>query len=86
MTKKADNEWVVKRFANVELRIGNNDESRSLSKQLTRNPVAGHYAGGNKDPKAIFTLGAGVDGRYLTLQLLDSGTLDVGELAVFNAV
>ena len=83
--KRLLNSEVIQRFANVELRIGNHNQSGKGAVHLTENPLVGCHVGGDLDPEpAIFVLDKPADGRYLTLQIVDGTYLDVGELTVYN--
>ena len=82
--KRVKNSVVIMRFANVELRIGVHDQSEDGSRPFDKNPLVGHYAEGTLDPMVVFQMPpGGVTGRFLTLQMIGSGILDVGELYVF---
>ena len=83
--KRQPNENVIQRFANVELRIGNHDQSGKGPVRLTDNPLVKVHVGGDLDPEpAIIELERPADGRYLTLQIVAQSVLDVGELTVYN--
>ena len=56
------------RFANIELRIGNEDHSDSGPVRLSGNPVVAFYEGGIIERRAVFQLSRPATGRYLTLQ------------------
>ena len=83
--KRQPNANVIQRFANVELRIGNHDQSGKGAVRLTDNPLVRVHVGGDLDPEpAIIELERPADGRYLTLQIVAQSVLDVGELTVYN--
>ena len=72
------------RFANIELRIGNEDHSDSGPVRLSGNPVVAFYEGGIIERRAVFQLSRPATGRYLTLQMDESDTniLDASEIFV----
>ena len=82
-TEAAHASNVSTRFAEVELRIGNEDESGSGVQQLTQNPIVGLYPGANLEPLATFQLQPPASGRFLTLQILSANSLEIGELSVY---
>ena len=75
---------VVKRFAKVELRVGNADESDKDRSQFTENPLVSTYPDPSTELDAIFDIPTPVDGRYLTLQTLNEANLEMLELDVFT--
>ena len=48
------NEGIIRRFGEIELRIGNNDESGLGIAHFRFNPLVGYYPGYNTDPVASF--------------------------------
>ena len=76
---------VAVRFAEVELRIGSNDESAVGVQQLAGNQLVGFYPGANLEPMASFELLTPARGRFLTLQILSVNFLEISEISVFNS-
>ena len=75
-------EW-TERFAQVELRIGNNDESNKGLSQFSSNTWVGYYGSGNHDPVATFQFEPR-SGRFMTLQILAQNHLEINELFVYS--
>ena len=84
VVKRALSEGTLRRFGDIELRIGDNDESGLGNTQFRFNPLVGYYPGNNIEPVAIFGPLNNVQGRFLTLQRISIGYLDVAEIYVFN--
>ena len=78
------NEGIIRRFGEIELRIGNNDESGLGIAHFRLNPLVGYYPGYNTDPVASFGPLGKVRGRYLTLQRINRNYLDASEIYVYN--
>ena len=57
-------------FSEVELRIGNADESVTGETQFADNPRVGYQGAHTTDKTAVFDLAGSASGRYLTLQRL----------------
>ena len=72
------------RFHYIELRIGDIDETPKGRIQFTENPLVASMQAGNTDPVAEFVVmeGGTASGRYLTLQFVASGHLEVREITV----
>ena len=68
-------------FSEIELRIGNADESGKGEVQFADNPRVGYQGAATEDKAAVFDLGGSVSGRYLTLQRL-TDRLAVAEIYV----
>ena len=75
---------VAIRFAEVELRIGNNDESAKGTHQLNGNELVGFYPKASLEPIAVFELPTPATGRFLTLQILSANYMEISEIYVFN--
>ena len=84
MVKRALSEGTLRRFGDIELRIGDNDESGLGNTQFRFNPLVGYYPGNNIEPVAIFGPLNNVQGRFLTLQRISEGYLEVTEIYVLN--
>ena len=82
--QKRSAENVLKRFAEVELRIGNNDESGKGAQKLSGNKLVGFYPAANLEPIAAFELQTQASGRFLTLQILSANYMEISEIYVFN--
>ena len=68
--------WNVDRFQEVELRVGNVDESSKGMALFTDNPLVGTTGATNPDPIHRFDLNPALTGRYVTLQCV--GTMQIG--------
>ena len=73
-------------FAEVELRIGNTDESQNGLQQWTGNPLMGYYPSPNLDLLAPFEIQPAATGRFMTLQILMNDYLVIAEITVFNEI
>ena len=71
-------------FIDIELRIGDNNESGLGITQFRFNPLAGFYAGNNTDHVASFGPLSNVMGRYLTFQRISLGFPEIAEIHVYN--
>ena len=82
----SSNPDTVKKFNNVELRVGNADESDKGLSQLTENPLVSIYPSPSTtfSNYATFVISSPVNGRFLTLQILDSASLEIKELWVYT--
>ena len=83
----SSNPATVEKFNNVELRIGNADESDKGLSQFTENQLVSIYPSPSSttfSATATFVVPSPVNGRYLTLQILDSANLEIKELWVFS--
>ena len=61
------------RFQQVELRIGDADETGKGLEQLSANPLVGYFGEMVNNPLATFEVAPPADGKYLTLQKLTTG-------------
>ena len=69
-------------FKEVELRVGNVDESDKGAVQLTANPKVGHFGAATGERVAVFDLTQSpASGKFLTLQQVQ-GALNVNELFI----
>ena len=71
-------------FIDIELRIGDNNESGLGITQFRFNPLVGFYAGNNLDPVTSFGPLNNARGRYLTLQQISAHILEISEIYVYN--
>ena len=82
--KRLKNTVFIMRFKDVQLRIGMHDLSEDGSGHFDKNPLVGHYAEGNMEPVAVFEMPlGGVTGRFLTLQKIGLGVLEIAEVYVY---
>ena len=71
------------RFREVELRIGNADESGNGVVQFTENPLVGYSGQATNDPVCVFNLESKyVYGKYLTLQIIVEEHIEAAELFI----
>ena len=77
-------EW-TERFAQVELRIGNTDESNKGLNQFSSNTLVGYYGSANHETIATFQFEPR-NGRFMTLQILAQNHLEINELFVYHIV
>ena len=71
------------RFREVELRIGNADESGKGVVQFTENPLVGYSGPATNDPVCVFNLESKyVYGKYLTLQIIEVEHIEAAELFI----
>ena len=70
------------RFSQVELRIGNVDESNKGAVQLSDNQLVGFFGEGVDERIAVFHMVGQVNGRFLTLQRLVDG-FELAEVFIF---
>ena len=78
-----ESRWVP-RFREVELRIGNRDESEKGLVSFSDNKLVGFYPDANDELEVLFTFPP-TYGRFLTLQILRQGHLELNELFVFSS-
>ena len=73
----------LQRFRDIELRIGDNDESTMGRVQFWQNPLVAFYPGNNGDLLAVFDVeGGGASGKFLTLQSKVETELEIAEIDV----
>ena len=70
------------RFENIELRIGNHNSTGMGLQHFSANPLVGSMGPGNKDLEHVFKMARPVNGRFLTLQMLEKSYLEVDEIFV----
>ena len=75
-------DWTL-RFSQVELRIGNLDETGNGLAPFSKNKLAGYYPSGNLDPVVSFDFSP-INGKFLTLQIFSNTYLEINELFVYN--
>ena len=76
-------EGVPERFKNIEVRVGDTEvPSGHGNTPLTTNTVVGTLTVGNTDMTVVFAANPAVAGRYVALQLVGTGFLDIDEINV----
>ena len=81
--KRTVEDWMVPRFSQVELRIGNHDESEEGIVQFSKNKLVGFYPDGNNELQALFNFRP-TSGQFLTLQIMSPKNLEFNELFVYS--
>ena len=69
-------------FQNVNVRIGNADETGSTSVEFSQNPIVGTFGLKTNDLEHIFDINPRANGRYMTLQNHISDVLSIDEVYV----
>ena len=71
------------KFAGVEVRLGDADESGVGEVQLGENELVAFYVGETLEDEALIVLAKPAGGRFLTLQSVNNNGLEVNELFLY---